>query len=456
MKLESPWTPRIASSIGPLHERLANAISDDILAGRIPAGARLPTHRQVAAHLDLSIGTVTRAYAHLQRLGLVKSEVGRGMFVGLGGRRAAQPVDLSHNIPPPVVSGDRFMDVLAKVRSDAGADFFTRYTCAAGQPEHRALLARTVLQGRGVVADPNRVVLTTGAQQAIFLALAATRAGTLAVEALTYPGTLRCAKQLSRSLVPIAIDDEGIVPEALEAALQGPNPPTVLYLVPTIQNPTGAVMSVVRRRAIAELAQRSGLIVIEDDVHAIFASGDLPAIARFAPDNVFYVGSLSKCLAPGLRTGYVVAPERFLESINDWLLATQTMSNPLSGLLMAHWLSTDLMTTTEVAMREQARRRNDLARSILGPWLAPMAHDALHVWLPMETTRARAVVLTASQSGLTLAPPEAFMVDPAQAKSGLRICLGGLTELELSEALRSLAQVLASVGKSRFDLAGII
>lgn len=456
MKLESPWNPHLSESDGLIHERLVVAITQDILAGSIPTGARLPTHRQVADQLGVSIGTVTRAYATLQRQGLVKSEKGRGMFVASQIRRAERRLDLSVNAPPPVVTGRMLTDAMSKMSTAVDADFFTRYMPAAGLPEHRQMLARMIAQNHGLSVEPSQIIMTNGAQQALFLAMAAAPQGPLAIEQLTYPGALRAARQLQRPLVPLAMDDQGILPQALEAALASDTPPSLLYLVPTIQNPTGAVMGIERRQAIADIARRADLTIIEDDVYSVFAPAKLPPIARFAPEHVLYVGSLSKCLAPGLRVGYIAAPQRLLDDVNQWLLATQTMATPLSGLLMAYWLSEGLVEAIAQSIRAEATRRNKLVRSVLGQWLSPMRGDALHAWLPMETARARDIVLAASQSGITLAPAEAFMADPNLAESGLRICLGGLEEAELKSALTRLNELLAGAGSSPLNMAGIV
>lgn len=456
MKLESSWKPRLSESAGLIHERMVAAVTQDLFAGTIPPGARMPTHRQVAGQLGISIGTVTRAYAVLQRQGLVKSEKGRGMFAAPHVRRTERQLDLSVNMPPPVVTSRMLTDALSRMAADVDVDFFTRYLPAAGLPEHRRLLAGMIARNHGLSFDPSQIIMTDGAQQGLFLAMAAAPPGPLAIEQLTYPGALRAARQLRRPLVPLAMDDQGVLAQALEAAMASDTPPSALYLVPTIQNPTGAVMGIERRQAIADIARRTKLTVIEDDVYSVFAPSRLPPIAQFAPEHVLFVGSLSKCLAPGSRVGYIAAPQCLLDDVNQGLMATQTMASPWSGLLMACWLREGLVESIAQSIRTEAKRRNSMVRSVLGRWLPPARADALHAWLPMETARAREIVLAASQSGMTLAPPEAFMADPALAESGLRICLGGLDVAGLKDALVRLNGLLAGAGSSPLNMAGIV
>lgn len=456
MKLESPWKPRLADAGGLIHERLVLALAQDILSGALPSGARLPPHRDVADQLNVSVGTVTRAYATLQRQGLVRSEKGRGMFVTSRTRNPDRRMDLSINAPPPVLTGRMLSEAMSRVAASIDADCFTRYMAPGGLPEHRLMLARMIAAAGGPSFDPSQVIITEGAQQGIFLAMAAAPPGPLAIEELTYPGALRAARQLKRPLVPLALDDQGITPDSLEAALAGKNPPVLLYLVPSVQNPTGAVMGVERRRLIADIARSTNLTIIEDDVYSAFAPAKLPSIAEFAPDHVLYVGSLSKCLAPGLRMGYVAAPPAMLDTLGDWLMAMRTTATPFAGMLLSYWVSEGVAETIVQAIRAETARRNQIARSVLGPWLSPLQSDSLHVWLPMETARAREIVLAAAQAAISLAPPDAFMVDPNLARSGLRICIGTLDDADLREALSRIKELLAGAGTSQIDMTGII
>ena len=227
MKLTSPWTPRLAPPPGLAHERLTAALAEDILAGVIPAGARLPAHRDLAHRLSISLGTVTRAYETLQRRGLANGQKGRGMFVNEtaareGARDGAHEnarIDLSVNLPPPVLTAPMLKALLGRVAEKVDARHFNAYEAPAGRPSHRTLLARRLADERGLAFDPDRLFVTSGAQHAIFIALASAPPGPLAIEEVTYPGALRAARMLGRELVPLAMDEQGVTPESLRAAL---------------------------------------------------------------------------------------------------------------------------------------------------------------------------------------------------------------------------------------------
>src|SRR3546814_2600007 len=126
-------------------------------------------------------------------------------------------------------------------------------------------------------------------------------------EALTYPGVLDAARLLRRPLKPVAMDEEGVIPGALDEAAAATGARTVV-LVPTIQNPTATVMGAERRRAITEVARRRNLMIVEDDVYGFLLESRPPPIATFAPERTVYLTSASKCLAPGLRAGWIAAP----------------------------------------------------------------------------------------------------------------------------------------------------
>ncbi len=459
MKLTSPWTPRLAPPPGLAHERLTAALAEDILAGIIPSGARLPAHRDLAHRLSISLGTVTRAYETLQRRGLANGQKGRGMFVNEtraseGAREGAREnarIDLSVNLPPPVLTAPMLKALLGRVAEKVDARQFNAYEAPAGRPSHRTLLARRLADERGLAFDPDRLFVTSGAQHAIFIAIAAAPPGPLAIEEVTYPGALRAARMLGRELVPLAMDDEGVTPDSLRAALARPDPPRVVYLMPSMQNPTGALMQAARRREIADIARAADLTLIEDDVYAVFAPA-LPALAQLSPERCFHVGSLSKSLAPGLRTGYLFAPEDTTEACNHWLQATRSMADPLSGLIMEQGLGEGLDRSVAQSIRAQAQTRCRMARERLGPWLAPQPVDGLHVWLPLPTARARDIVLAGARRDIHLAPPEAFMADPRAPDAGLRICLGNAEPEQLAAALDVIAELLTQTSEARLGL----
>lgn len=456
MHTASSWTPRLAAFEGLIHDRLAAALAEDIVAGVIAQGKRLPAHRDLAAALDISVGTVTRAYATLQQRGLARSEKGRGMFATFTGVDVPQKTDFSVNMPPPVLSSEMLSQLFRHLGATVDAAAFSLYLPAAGRPKHRVMLARTLAELRVLSVDPSQVMITAGAQHALFVALSAAPPGPLAIEALTYPGALRAARQLSRRLVPIALDAEGIVPEALEAALTTDDPPKVLYLVPTLQNPTGTMMGAARRETLADLARRHDLTIIEDDVYAVFAPETLPSIASLLPERTIYLSSLSKSVAPGLRAGYLAAPKHMIPDCNGWLEATASMANPMSGAILEYVYLNRFAESVAHAIRTETARRNAVAKEVLGKLISPAQPDALHIWIPLPVERARDIVHAAAKHDITLAPPESFMADPRAADAGIRLCLGNVSNRKLKPALETLHGLISGSGSGSLSTTAIV
>ncbi|WP_340321244.1 PLP-dependent aminotransferase family protein [Chelatococcus albus] len=249
MRIASPWHPRLADIAAPPSERLVAALADDIIEGRLEAGARLPAHRDLAWRLGIGIGTVTKAYGVLERRGLTRSVKGHGTFMAAIAARNCPVIDLSINTPPAMLSERVLAKTLIAAARNLDPHLFTLYPPAAGHDEHRRLMSRW-LAPLGMEADASRLLLTNGAQQALSVAfgVACGPGGTILTEALTYPGAIALARHAGYRLRRLTIDGEGIVPEALEAALATcDRTPIGLYVTPTMHNPTTATMSEARR-----------------------------------------------------------------------------------------------------------------------------------------------------------------------------------------------------------------
>ena len=195
---------------------------------------------------------------------------------------------------------------------------------------------------KGVVAGADDILVTSGSQgvlNALGMVIIS-RGDRVAVETPTYLGALQAFNPYQPEYVGLDTDEDGVIPESLEAVLAAA-PVKCVYLVPTFQNPTGRSLTTERRRVIASLAQRYNVLVVEDDPYSDlrYRGKALPSIHSFAPDHVLYIGTLSKVLAPGLRLGFCVAPE----PVRRWLvIAKQGIdlhTSTFSQALAAEYLS---------------------------------------------------------------------------------------------------------------------
>ncbi|PRH89444.1 hypothetical protein C5L14_02380 [Labrys okinawensis] len=443
MKLASPWAPRLAPGDEPPFERLAGALADDIAAGLIGPGDRLPAHRDLAWRLGIGVGTVTKAYARLEQRGLVRSLHGRGMFVAGTSTMGTGSINLGINAPPQMLSDRLLQATLAILAKRLDAETFGAYSHPAGQPEHRRLIARW-LAGRGVDAEPDRTLLTHGAQQALAIALAmACPPGTrLLTEALTYPGALLVARQAGLEIVGLAMDEEGLTTDALAEALGADHGQRrVLYVTPTLHNPTTATMSAERRQAVARLCHAHDVIIIEDDVYGIFAPPGVRPLASLAPERTFHVAGLSKALSPGLRMGALVVPPDCVAEAEARLQASCTTASALQGEIMRIWLTDGTAEAVASSIRADAVRRSALAAERLPKQAGLKVNGGFHAWLPMATEAADRFVARAALRGVALMPARAAMADPSAPEGGVRISLGAPTIAQLGQALDILSDL---------------
>lgn len=441
MLLQSPWTPRLANIEANAAERLVLALSEDITEGRLTGGDRLPAHRDLARKLGIGLGTVTKAYAALERRGLTRSVKGRGTFVAIHQAHNDRQIDLSSNAPPATLTARILARTLTGIARKIDADHFNLYAPPAGHLEHRRVLARW-LETLGLTVDPSHLVLTGSARQALSLAfdLACGRHGLLLTERITYPGAIALARRKGYRMQGVEIDAQGMVPAALADALGGTasTGSKAVYLTPTLHNPTTATMGVERRQAIAEICRRAGAWLIEDGVYAA-SDPTLPTLTALAPEISLHVNGLSKSLGPGLQIGMLVLPAGLNDAAEELLQDVPMAPSALSCMVVEEWLTTGIIASIQRDLRHEARRRCSLAVSLLGTSELVSHPDAYNVWLPMQRDDANSFASSAAATGIKLTPREAMMVDPDDRASGIRLCLGGPSFENLTEALTLLA-----------------
>jgi DNA-binding transcriptional MocR family regulator len=449
------WSPEVRSRIGPRYLAIAQALADDIAAGRLRAGVRLPTHRELADRLGVTIGTVSRAYAEVAHRGLVSGEIGRGTFVrampseGRTRGSTAPPalIDLSINHPPNTSDEER--DLLSKsvIALARRADFgrLLDYPPDVAAETHRMAAAAWISRA-GLKATADDVLISTGSQHsmtAIFASLL--RPGDVVLtESLTYPGMKSLATLLHLRLQGLPIDADGLRPDAVAAACRN-GTARALYCVPTLHNPTTAVMSEARRREIAAIAQTHGLIVVEDDVHGRLHEGAPPPIAAFAPDITCYLTGTAKSIAPGLRIGYMLVPPSLLPRVAEAIRATAWTAAPLMAELVSLWITDGTADRIVQRKRQEAAARQKIAASILASYQYQSQPTAYQLWLTLpEPWRSETFAEEARHRGVAVTPAQTFLVGRNTTTHAVRVCLGAAASREsLASGLRILAGLLA-------------
>lgn len=328
------WIPDISARQGPLYVRIADCAEADIKTGKLPAEAKLPPQRDLAYDLGVTIGTITRAYALLRERGLVSGEVGRGTYVqpGLAANenRTADPITVNFG-------GTRLMSPPAgKLRFD---------TTAAADVGQSEMIGRLMMEiatsNPGEIASYTRVLspdwqeagrrwLSTshwtpeasaivphlGVHAAITAIIAAVSSpgDRIVSEHLTYSQVARSAMLTGRQITLVDSDKDGIVPEDFERVCAREHP-KALFTIPSGQNPTLSVIPETRRRAIADIARKYNVWLIEDYIYGGMIGDDIPLFAQIAPDRTFHVNGLSKSVAAGVRGAWVACPAHFSQRV---------------------------------------------------------------------------------------------------------------------------------------------
>ncbi len=409
------------------------------------------------------MGTVSRAYAEGARRGFLSGEVGRGTFVRLGTpddayvrTRADGVIDLSLNHPPLSLGsaqGAALQDTLTDLARRADPSLLA-YPPEAGRPSHReagALWIRRV----GLDVAPERIVISTGSQHAVTAVFATLlNPGDLVLsESLTYPGMKAVAALLHLRTQALPSDEEGLLPDAFAAACRQSGA-KVLYCIPTIHNPTTAVMSLGRRRAIAAIAAAHGVPILEDDIHALLPEDRLLPIVALAPELGYYVASTSKILAPGLRVGYVLSPPGTAPRLAAAIRATAWASAPLMAEIASTWIRSGTAEVILAERRREAAARQALARAILVGARHDSHPNGYHLWLHLpEPWQSASFSAECRRRGVSVTPSEVFLVGRSAAPPAVRVCLGApVSHGELEKGLRIVAETLAATPTDGFQL----
>lgn len=442
------WIRPLQEGAGPRYLQIARMVIHAVEEGRLATGDRLPPQRELARYLGVDLTTITRAYNQVRAAGLLNAQGASGTFVSSPLTDRAETLDLSMNIPPLLGSVDfvRLMHSgLSHLKGQLGDGSLMSYHVGAGSRLDREAAARWLEPAFGTLAH-ERLLVCAGAQAAISaLLLAYSRPGdTVAAESLTYPGLLAACRVMQRRAVAVDMDGEGMLPEALEQLCKT-EPPRLIYLVPTIQNPTATTMSAQRREAIYAIACRYSIAVIEDDPYWLLAGDAPPPLASLrggAP--VYYVSTLSKCLAPGLRTAYILMPEgESPEPVLDALRGMMLMAQQGAVSMATSWIRTGMAQDMLQQVRAELAQRQALAARLL-PGIQQAHTNGLHLWLSLPRwQQPERLLQVAQEQGLGVAGSQAFC-SQAHEVHGLRVSLGGAPDqASLASALQKLADILA-------------
>jgi len=441
------WLPGLAGHGGPRFLQIADALQAAVADGSLKPGDRLPPQRQLAAQLDVDLTTITRAYDEARRRNLLEGRGARGTYVAAPKAELTSVLDLSMNTPPPpdgVDFDDMLRQGLSQVLMRADNELLMTYHLGGGSDSDRKAGAQWLAPMFGQL-DAAQLVVCPGAQAAIAaLILALTEPGdVILAEPTTYPGLRAAATQFRRRIMAVEVDQHGMLPAMFEQACRQ-HKPALVYLNPTLQNPTALTMPEPRRKELASIAKRCNVRIVEDDPYWLLADAPPPPIATYAPEQVVYISTLSKCLTPGLRVAFVLLRdphdrERFLAALRSFAL----MVAPLSAALATQWILDGSADRLLAGVRNEARLRHRMARDILAGRYSGLG-DGLHVWLELPAYwNSSQLARAADSEGIAVTPAEAFATGSASVNA-IRISLGSIKDRGYLQAgLQRLSDLLA-------------
>ncbi|MBI2218322.1 MAG: PLP-dependent aminotransferase family protein [Candidatus Rokubacteria bacterium] len=483
----------------PLAHQIRAHFEALIRDGRLGAGVKLPATRELAQQLGVNRATVALAYEELVASGLARAHVGQGTFVAEhdgapNGHRPATgeaprpalraPIDWSallsrsarvsvdadarwralastSSVSPNVISfaggmpdsglfpTDAFRRVLNHVVREEG-EALLQYAGAGGYAPLRQYLT-TYLLRVGVEARPEQILIVNGSQQGFDL-IARTfvdPGDAVAIEQPTYPRAAHVARAFGADLLAVPWDGEGPRAEVLERLLAR-HAPKLVYCQPTGHNPTGLTMSAERAQRLLAIAAEHQVPIVEDGFDGSLQYGERPALPLKARDRdgfVIYIGTFSKILFPGLRLGWVVAPEPVIERLEA---AKQLADLHTSALIQAavHRFCALRLLDRHVARAaaEYSRRRRTLLHALerrMPPgvtWTDPAGGFSLLVTLPAGidggTLLARAI-----DRGVSFTPGTAFSIDDSGAGT-VRLAFSSVPAARIEEGVRRLGETI--------------
>ncbi|WP_077525910.1 PLP-dependent aminotransferase family protein [Metapseudomonas resinovorans] len=455
------------SGAGAKYKRLASAMEVRILEGSIEGGVKLPPHRILADRLGVTIGTVSRAYAELERMGLVVARVGDGTFVrqrelerkrdvGFSNFVEERPeqYDMGRNMHIPGSEASLLAQSLLDLSRDPRAlSELTLYTPDAGLPRFRHAGARWLAHG-DFHPQAEQVMCVNGGQHGLLCTLMALlRAGdAMVTEQLTYPGLITAARMLGIKLLGAAMDNEGLIPASLDELCRH-NRVSAIYCTPTLQNPTTGVMSAQRREAIVAICREHNLLIIEDEAHAVLVDHRPPPLSHYAPERTVLISSLSKAVAAGLRVGYLHAPTPLISRIAASLRATCWMATPLTMELASNWIENGIAEKLLHQQITEIGRRKQLVQGLLEGLSYRTHPQCPHFWIEVpEPWRASDVETDLKLKNYLIATAEAFAVGRAAVPQFVRVSVSNASHNDqlLLEGFGALANTLRQ-GSGQLD-----
>ncbi len=440
---------------GPKYRQVSDRIRQAVATGELPVGSRLPPVRELAFQLGITPGTVARAYSVLTDAGVLEAAVGRGTFVAepeVEVEDEGAPIEIdviAHNTEgasahdvnlfsphlPSVGQARLIRKLLIEIGREPPSGLMHYPSQVAARPTREAVVDWVADLPLGSVKE-RHVVLTNGGQNAISLIMQAVLQGrrpVVLVEELAYPGFRRAAELMRAEVVPVAMDAQGVIPEALAAAARA-HDAQLFCTTPEVHNPTCQYTPEARRVELAKVARQFDLQILEDACY-LLRDTQASSYRMIAPDRSWWVTSLSKTLTPALRFGFGIAPDgqeaRLRRAAEHGFFGVSTPTTDLVTLLLRH----PQLGRIEAEIQRVTMTYLQAAVNILGMYQLGWRPGAPIVWLTLPAGwRAGAFCLAAEEQGVKIRPAEDYACRNARSPHAVRMAINAGIPLEDFEA----------------------
>jgi len=464
-----PISPLDPDQKAPLFRQLYDQMREMIESGTLRRGDRLPATRELAGQLGLNRTTVSAAYALLESDGLIAGHVGRGSFVTRRAKSGAEtaPASFSRSRPSELLFPlAEFRKTCAEVIASDDAASILQLGSPAGYPSLRRYLLEQA-RAEGTAQESDDILITSGCQQAFDLLQRVMsrepgQRSTVLIEDPVYLGVRSVFERAGARLVGVPVGPDGVDLESLEKIIARERP-GLLCVTPNFQNPTGATMPLAARRALLEISQAAGVLVIENDIYGplCYQGEPIASIKRLdETGDTILLRSFSKVAFPGLRVGWVIARRALIERLTEAKQWSDLHTDQLSQAVLLRFAESGRLEEHRRRMLIAGRERLQAALAACEKYLPADARftrprGGMSLWIQLpEPLDAAELLPRAEREGVTYLPGKYFAVSRPQP-NGLRISFAGMTPQEIRSGLEILGRIFADALDRARDTASL-
>ncbi|WP_067839703.1 aminotransferase-like domain-containing protein [Amphibacillus sediminis] len=473
------WQPDRAAA-QPMYEQIIEYIKEKINSGEWTIGTAIPSQRKLAALFNVNRSTVVYALEELIADGVLEAKVGKGTFVASHTWQSLatfsppdwvtyintgiyQPnIEMIRTINetefnPAIIrlgTGELSPEFIPQDQIKASLAIPDRIELDLGysEPKGNYQLRKTIsdwVAKKGILASPDSILIVSGALQALqLIAIGLLKQNSAIFQAeASYLNSIHVFQSAGMKMFGVPTDHEGIIPESL-AKMMKLHQASLLYTVPSFDNPTGILMPETRRKQLLATCRQLSLPLIEDDVYSDLWLDESPPKPLKAIDrqgDVLYINSISKTLSPGLRVGWVIGPEPVIDRLADIKMQTDYGSSSLSQYIVNEWISTGQYQAHLITIREKLQKRREFALKILDSYFSDLAiwtvpKGGFYIWLELKVQLSMHTLFQLALKQHILLNPG--LIYQKQNQRHIRLSYGYASMADLESGLIRLAQLI--------------